>query len=78
MSGMASSPASTWNHLRRVDLVTKAKSVVLTEQELAKAFALNGRQGNVATVTGIDPNGGTQTLPDGTTRPMACYNVTIK
>jgi hypothetical protein len=36
------------------------------------------KQGKTVTVTGLDPQGSTSTLPDGTKRPVACYSLIIK
>jgi hypothetical protein len=35
-------------------------------------------QGKTVTIKGFNPNGSTATLPDGTKRPVGCYDIAIR
>jgi len=45
---------------------------------LAQSLADFEKDGKKAKVVGFNPTAGTSTLPDGTTRPMGCYVVSVK
>ena len=58
----------------RLDRVQDPRNSPLFAAEISSYV----KQGKTVTVTGFNPNGATSTLPDGTKRPVGCYDITIK